>query len=313
VLAAIGSRLSVWVTAPWPWSSRVGLARCLLARSTASTLIFNRGDTLFVGLSGEAVEPICQGVGRVGLFCIVDSGAVAMLVGLGVLGLVVLGFAPRITCVPHWWVSSSTFLSVSVADGGEQVAAVLSALLIPVCITDGRLWHWSRSPTESAPLRALIARVGLLAVHLQIAFLYFHACVGKLAVEEWANGTAVYYWLVDPLVDAPAWIANLSKSTIGVVLLTWGTLFVEGALAFALLMPGRIRGGIIACGFVLHLGIWAVMGLASFSIAMIAALVLLSHSGDQGGRPSVPPSVPLGIARRHALASNLTLERSGAP
>jgi hypothetical protein len=33
---------------------------------------------------------------------------------------------------------------------------------------------------------------------VQTVVVYFHASVGKMAVHDWANGTAVYLWYVSP-------------------------------------------------------------------------------------------------------------------
>lgn len=305
MLGRIGTRLALWVETPWPWGRQVGVARTMLAVSSAGTLLFNRGNDLFLGMPGEAVGPACQGLGKIGLFCVIESRGMASLLGVMILGIVASGLWPRFTCIPHWWVASSLFLSASVADGGEQVAAVLTVLLVPICITDGRRWHWSAPPATASPVSALIARTGLLAIHVQVTFLYFHAAVGKLGVEEWANGTAIYYWFLDPLVNAPGWLVALAGTTFGTLALTWGTLVIEGALAFSLFMPHRVRQIVIGSGFALHLGIWITMGLASFSIAMFAALLLLAYSGQQGGAASAAaeglPQPSLSVVERERV------------
>ena len=56
-----------------------------------------------------------------------------------------------ITAIPHWWISWSFITSVTVQDGGDQITAVLSLLLVPVS-ADGH------APVALEPLGGSIGR-----------------------------------------------------------------------------------------------------------------------------------------------------------
>ncbi|WP_428268222.1 sporulation-delaying protein SdpB family protein [Haliangium sp.] len=163
---------------------------------------------------------------------------------------------------------------------GGSHTAVLTLLILPIALCDGRRWHWSTVPASDqheSSARRLIARAALLAIRVQIAALYLHATLGKLRVEEWTDGTALYYWLTDPLIGPPAWLQWLSApllTTPLVAALTWGVLVLEFALAIALFLSPRAQRVLFFLGLSFHLAIMVFHGLFSFGLAMYAALFL---------------------------------------
>jgi predicted DCC family thiol-disulfide oxidoreductase YuxK len=120
---------------------------------------------------------------------------------------------------------------------------------------------------------------------VQVAFLYLQASVLKSKVEEWANGTAMYYWLLHPSFGVPNWLRVVARVVVtvpvGVALLTWGVVALEFFLAIGLFLPSRARRYLLFAGLGLHTGIALLMGLTSFSLTMAAALLLLLHPADQ--------------------------------
>jgi len=46
---------------------------------------------------------------------------------------------------------------------------------------------------------------------------YFHAATAKLAMEEWLNGTVLYYWLNDPVVGLSNWLRFLAPSAVNFI------------------------------------------------------------------------------------------------
>lgn len=270
-----------WIADAQPWTNVYGLARTIIASATALTLIFNQSSNLFRPASGiEGSPPFCTGVKAIGLFCLEPRSHLepARWVAIAALLLVASGWRPRFTGVLHWWVSFSLFSSAIVVDGGDQTAAVLSFLLIPVTLTDPRRWHWDPMPTGQSDASKLVAKTWLSLVRLQVAGIYLHAAAGKFAVEEWADGTALYYWLLHPSLGAPDWLApSLQRLLlIGpfVSLLTWSIVVLEFFLAAGLLAPKSTQKWLLACGITLHLGIIVLHGLVSFGSTMVAALIL---------------------------------------
>lgn len=166
-------------------------------------------------------------------------------------------------------------------DGGDHATAVLTLLLVPVTLTDIR-WHWERTtkklPHERKELARLLALSALIVARVQVAGIYFDASMAKLGVEEWKDGTALYYWLTEPNFGASSWLMPalipLLTNGVTVALLTWGTILFEVVLFMALVMSKRGWGVLLAFGVAFHVAIAVVQGLISFSIAMIAALLL---------------------------------------
>lgn len=282
----LGQRLLAWATDQEPWTNVYGLARSAIALSTALTLAASEASTLFRPAAGIPDSPSCEGLRRFALFCLVgESSYLEWARWLAVLLLLVTasGWRPRLTAIPHWWISYSIQASAITVDGGDQAAAVLSALLLPVALIDPRRWHWRQpgaSMTAGAqrPLARLVASSALLACRVQVAAIYFHAAVGKMRVPEWVDGTALYYWFSDPMfgLQEPllSWVWPLLSNGAVVASLTWSVVVVELVLAIALVTPKGAWPPLLYTGLAFHAGIFLVHGLASFSLTMAGALVL---------------------------------------
>lgn len=264
-----------------PWTDVVGTARTLLALGTAGTLLASSPATLFGRSDALPDAPYCSGLARYGAFCLPGHGpSSGRWVALAVLLVAASGWRPRWTALPHWWVTVSFATATTIPDGGDQVAAVLTLLLLPVALTDRRRWHWSPPcPGDDRREAArLVATAALALIALQVCGIYLNACIAKLGVHEWADGTALYYWLSDPSFGPPGWLSpavqHVVTSSVGVVALTWGSLALEGALGLALLLAPRRRRWLLPLGVALHLFIAVLMGLISFALAMWPALLL---------------------------------------
>ncbi|GAB1821722.1 sporulation-delaying protein SdpB family protein [Herbidospora sp. RD11066] len=277
-----------------PWTNVYGLARTILALSTLVTLLATRATDLFRPVAGVPGFPHCTGLSRYGLFCVVDPAA-GRLVAIAVLLVVASGWRPRFTALPHWWVTVSFQANGSLPDGGDQVAAVLTLLLLPIALTDGRAWHWESPRRVADPVASLVAWSAFLVIRVQVAGIYFQASVAKFGREEWANGTALYYWLGDPVFGAPGWISPLLQpvlaTQLGVTLFTWGALAVEFALFMGLVARRAVRPYLLAAGLALHGSIALLMGLGSFAFIMAGALVLYLRP------PDLPFSRPMPVSR----------------
>lgn len=292
MLTAFGRHVRGWTARP-PWTNTVGLARTLLALGTLGTLAANSTDTLFrpTALSADVIS--CSGPAGMGLFCLDLPGGLeaARWIGVAVLVLVASGWRPRWTSLPHWWVSFSAMWSITPTDGGDQVTAVLTLLLLPIALTDSRRWHWDVPPQSPAGpadvgFRRIVSHFTLVAVRLQVAVIYFHAAVSKMGVTEWVDGTALYYWMTSPITASPAWldpvVQPIVTSALGVTALSWGTIVLELLLALGLVLPRWTWRPLLIGGIMLHASITVMIGLLSFSIAMAAALILyLCPAGRQ--------------------------------
>ena len=273
-----------------PWTNVYGLARTLLACGTLATLAASPTETLFRPAAGIPISPICESVIRFSVFCVLPRPflGLAQAVAVGVLFVVVTGWRPRVTALPHWWISWSVAASITLPDGGDQVAVVLSLILLPVALTDPRVWHWSRpSPVaRSFPGAALavLALSALVVARLQVAGIYLHSSLAKVGVEEWRDGTAMYYWLQQPgfaptpLLREP--LLAIAETPVGAALMTWGPIVLEVTLGLSILMAARARRVLLVLGITFHLAIAAMMGLVSFGFSMAAALIILLRPRD---------------------------------
>ncbi|MGH2760690.1 MAG: sporulation-delaying protein SdpB family protein, partial [Actinomycetota bacterium] len=117
-------RISRWVAGLAqrnPWTNVYGLSRSIFALGTAVTLSVSEASTLFAPIPTFLDPPRCSGLaGKVSVFCIVptDRFDLARRVVVIVLLVIASGWRPRITGIPHWWISFSFVASTTVQDGG---------------------------------------------------------------------------------------------------------------------------------------------------------------------------------------------------
>ena len=272
-----------------PWTNLYGLARSLLALGPLLTLTVTSTDTLFHPVR-ILDSPRCDGPAEfISLFCVLPLGF-ARAVAVAVLVLVVVGWRPRWTAIPHWLISFGVQASISLPEGGDQAASNLALLLLPVALTDRRRTHWSPPDRDLRPVASFAANVGLFLVRVQVMVIYLQAFIAKLFVPEWVDGTAVWYWLTDPNFGPPGIrrtvALTVASTPLGITLLTWGTLVVEALLAFGFLATAKTRYGLLVVGILFHGLIAAAMGLVSFTVVMWGALLL--YLWPRSDRPSIP-------------------------
>ncbi len=292
---ALGKVARNWTTNIDPWTNVYGLARTILALATAATLSATHISALFANATSPKIRPYCVGPANIGIFCLFASHLeLARWVAVVILALVATGWRPRITGLLHWWVSFSLQSSAILIDGGDQVTAILTLLLIPVTMTDQRRWHW-QTPTpiihnsRHEEWKRLIALFALTAIRVQVAGIYFHSAIEKLHVQEWVDGTAVYYWFTNPTFGAPSWrlriLTPLVTHGITVALMSWGAILIEIILFMALVMPKKAWGYVLVIGIMFHIMIALIHGLISFSLAMVAALILYLRPIENSFKP----------------------------
>jgi antimicrobial peptide system SdpB family protein len=261
-----------------PWTDVYGLARSMIALATAGTLAANRATILFRPGAGTAPPPFCDGTRGIGAFCLAAPHLdLCRWLCVAALLVVASGWRPRVTGIVHWWIAFSLQNNALIVDGGDQVAGVLALLLLPVCLTDSRRWHWAPAPEGGLHAR-LLALFGHGILRLQLAGIYFHAAVGKLTVPEWKDGTAMYYWSTHETFGAPPWIEPFFRPLIThgatVAIFSWSVIVLELMLSVAFLMHRRAQRPLMVVAMAFHVGIIFVHGLPSFGSTMIAALLL---------------------------------------
>jgi antimicrobial peptide system SdpB family protein len=267
-----------------PWSNVYGTARSLVALGTLLTLLANSAAQLFRPAADGVVDST-RWVVRVTMFGLLHNHIeLARWIAILVLAVVVSGWRPRVTGLVHWWVAWSFSTACVPADGGDQVAHVLALLMLPVALTDNRVWHWGQAPAITGRWQLVCSRIAvcsLSVIRLQGAVIYFNAAVGKFAVAEWANGTAMYYWLLDPRIGLGnarhAWVLWATAQPLVVAALSWLPILIELSLVLALAMSAenRLRKPLFVVAVAFHAGNILFFGLVSFFCAMTAVLILL--------------------------------------
>jgi antimicrobial peptide system SdpB family protein len=276
-----------------PFTNVYGLARTALAVGTAGTMLFTKAADLFPSPTGIAtgMADCAAPLARWSAFCVLPAYSLdtIRLVAVVVLIVVATGFRPRLTGIPHWWISFSFMTSapVSVIEGGDHVAGVLTLLLVPVTLNDNRRWHWSPSEgavhasTTGEAIARLIAWTSLFAIRLQVAGIYFQSAVAKLFVYEWREGSALYYWFNQPIFPTPDWAKALAAQPFLGRAATWGTIALELALCLGLVAPRFVRSRLLVVGVLFHVMIAGLFGLLSFGFAMAGALVMFLRPLDK--------------------------------
>ncbi|MEL6941887.1 MAG: sporulation-delaying protein SdpB family protein, partial [Bacteroidota bacterium] len=213
----------------------------------------------------------------------------AKSIGIVILLFVISGWRPRITGIFHWWITFSLAVSGITIDGGDQIASLLTFLLIPVCLADSRRSHWINQPREYNSTQKhlnLVAFISFLVIKFQVAAIYFQAAVSKMNSDEWLNGTSLYYWSKTPLFMMPDWLEPIMNplltNAFTLSLLTWGVLAFELLLFAGLVIGKKWRIPLMIGGILFHFGIVLLYGLVSFFFAMSAALILYLRPLDRG-------------------------------
>jgi antimicrobial peptide system SdpB family protein len=308
-LTLIGRFVDDQIKGKRPWTNVYGLARTLLALGTLLTLACNSSTTLFIRGSGMIFDPPAAEhfIQKMGFFLIFgrDHLELARWVGVGLLALVASGWYPKFTGIIHWWISSSLQISGTLVDGGDQITANLTLLLLPMTLTDPRRSHWDCAEVKdfllSKRLRLFVALISYVVIRVQVAGIYFHASVAKFAVEEWVDGTAIYYWAIHPTFGFPGWVKPLAlwllKNPVILCCTTWGVMILEYLLSVGLFLPKRYWRWLLYTGLMFHFAILVLHGLVSFTLAASAGLLLYlrpleqlfrlpskTYSGIEGGK-----------------------------
>lgn len=265
-----------------PWTNVYGLSRSIIAMGLLLTLIFTNYNYLFPKMNGVFVKPHLFFYEKISIFYIFyDNLLIAVAISIIILFTVITGYLPQITGILHWWITYSYMISGVLIEGGDQIASIITLLLIPICITDNRKNHWYKNYDSKVRSNlTLFIWSFYFIISLQVSIIYFHAGTEKLKVEEWVNGTATYYWFTHSVFgvtsdlrgDVSVLLSNIYIST----LFTWGTIIFEILVASWLFVkPNKWNWKIMfILLFLFHLGIAWMHGLISFMFTMIGCGII---------------------------------------
>jgi hypothetical protein len=142
------------------------------------------------------------------------------------------------------------------------------------------------------PFRAWVPAITHRLVQIQLVVIYMNSGWVKAKGKAWEDGSALYYALSNGQYQrAPDWLEPLLVSHEGQAILrlgTWMTLGWEAAFGLLVLWrPTRIAA--LAIGVLVHGGIFALMMVGSFSLAMLwcyQAFLPWIRGGTHGTQPS---------------------------
>ncbi|MEI4741684.1 hypothetical protein OAX51_00065 (plasmid) [Rhodococcus erythropolis] len=266
-------------------SRLLGVGRTLMALAQLSVLLFTPSKYLFVPIGGSTLAEQCSSekVVRVSAYCISpENHRTITYFMIAVLVVVASGILPRYTSVLHFLVSFSIGTAIALPDGGETVMQVMSFFIMIACLADGRLWHWQdpKNGKWNRPNFLLgVSWAGSWFVRIQIAYIYIHSGLAKLAVEQWRDGTATYYVSRMEHFGAAGFLDEVFRSVVAIpaiaLLSTWGTIVIEVTLGI-LILVNRKRAGKVAialCAFI-HAWIAVSIGIISFAAIMLGAVIV---------------------------------------
>jgi antimicrobial peptide system SdpB family protein len=274
-----------------PRTAPLAISRTLLAVAELTAVVASSDHELFVTTPSASDGMRCTGMRGLSVWCLAGSSPHGMLISrivtVVVLLVVISGYRPRWSCVPHWYVAFSLADSITQPDGGDAVAAITTMLFVPLLIGDDRVWHWSRPAGELAPFTRGSAYAAWLALRCQTAVIYLNAAIAKLAVPQWRDGQAMSTVFADPVYGAPRWeyshFATVLQNKPVVAAVTWGTIGTELAIAVCALLGRRARRRALVAAVLLHGAIVVAMGLFSFGLVMIALVMALCVDSPAGG------------------------------
>lgn len=282
-LENLENKLSNWTSANFVYTPVIGLGRSMLAIGTLLTLLTNRISYLMPQLAdGTILNPLLNPLAPINefnFFLLLGFENIIIMKWLAIIILVIViaGFLPQITSIFHWWISFSFIFFSSAIDGGDQMAAVFTFLLLPLCITDPRRNHWEvQEKTRQSPVN-LFGILSYWLIRLQVAVIYLHAASGKFIVEEWMNGTALYYWFSHSIFGMQDWLSYITMPLLSnnfiVTIMTYSVLILELILFLALTMPPKYRMRIFPVALAFHFMIILYHGIFSFFFSIGAGLV----------------------------------------
>ncbi len=262
---------------PFTWV--YGLSRTILAICVLIILTFSETTILF----DEAIyysrieEHVFNKYNLFYLFGWEDL-IYAKVLAILLLLLIASGWRPRFTGVFQWWITASFFYSSSIVEGGDQIATILTLLLIPITLLDHRKWHWQAND-QFSEYKKFIGNLMFVLVAVQMSMLYLNAAMDKIYTsDEWKVGTAFYYYVNDAFFSYPSWMdplmINLLNNSFFVSAATWGTILLELILFGILFSNAKNKRLLFPFAVVFHLAIVLFLGLVSFFFAMLGGLIL---------------------------------------
>ncbi|MEU8819350.1 HTTM domain-containing protein [Actinoplanes sp. NPDC048796] len=290
------TRLRAWATSFSPIDRYVQAGRSVLAAAQICNLVFITDDVAFTAAERPA-GPCASN--WLSIWCadmsVTGGTGLARALSLITLAAVMLGFKARLTCIPHFVVTLSIALAFTVNTGGERVATIVTALLIPICLADDRSWAWAAAPHPRPARREDgAAAAAILTIRIQLAVVYIVASLTKVVTPGWGTGGWIQSVLLDPTFGMPSMILTpllpLVENHLVMTFIEVGVVAAELIIAAGICGNRRMRLLALMLGLALHSSIGVLMGLPAFSLAMLGSLLVACAGSRQDTRSRVAAS-----------------------
>lgn len=255
-----------FITIPNVHGTALTVLRMGLATSALLTLLCTPGSKLIPTRNiGETPNAVYTGINKLSLFYLfADHAELGRVIGILLCSLSLLGFSS----LGVFWVFFSLHNTVFTPDGGDQIGLIASIF----CLLFG-LSRWILNQRPESKVGVLLGFYTLFGFKLQIAFVYFNASLAKIRVDNWVNGTEVYYDVISPYFGLAGFRKELLLPLVDqphiLFFLTWGTMAVELFIGIAIFANNQWRALAILAVLLLHGGIAIFLGIISFSLTMI--------------------------------------------
>ncbi|MFQ3843319.1 sporulation-delaying protein SdpB family protein [Staphylococcus pseudoxylosus] len=267
-----------------PWNNVIGLARTFFGLALLVLLVFNPMKNIFLKSSDS--NHLSKD-NFLNIFSYLPDNylyfEIIRWLFILILILVVIGWRPKITAIPHVYIAYCINSGGMVIDGGEQVGYIFALLLLPILLFDKRKWHWeNRKPSKS--YSNLLAYVTYVFIRIQVAIIYLHSFSGKIYNDDWINGTAVYYYLNDPMLGSMPILDFIIEPILQsplIALITWVALIIQLVLVCGLFLDKKYWNIMFWFAILFHESIAIFLGLFTFSLAMVGALIIYLHPLDK--------------------------------
>ncbi|WP_103867217.1 hypothetical protein [Aquimarina sp. I32.4] len=256
------------------------LLRSILALSTLLTIIINSTDILFpVFIENNNLvysKIIISNINFSNL--IFENIFWFKIIAIVVLLLVISGIYPRITGVLHFLISYLFFNTSIAIDGGDQICSNITFLLIPMTLIDNNINHWGYSRKMNSTFGKTIFCSFSFLICIQICVVYLHSAIAKFNVEEWVNGTAIWYWFRHEIFGANYFILTIVnfclQNSYVLYFFNYSVIVLEILIAMMLFVDKRkfLPKIIFTLSVSFHLLIILIHGIFSFALIMIGCL-----------------------------------------
>lgn len=202
--------------------------------------------------------------------------------------LLMLGWHTRtMTVLTFVWLWSLHQSNPLLWDGGDnfiQIALVYAIFAkLGTHVSLDALFASTRANSSGGSARhqvvTMLHNTAVLAIAIQICFVYAVAGLSKIQGETWQNGTAIYYIMRTGDFSLPGISEHIYRNAVLISVFTHSTALFQIAFPFLFFLNRHTRRLALLGALVFHVGTAALMGLVTFASFMISAeLALISDT-----------------------------------